>query len=113
MSAAAPHEDEAAELAGPSRVRLRFVEGVSEAAKDTETRVPAGTTLFDAASKTWRVTRDLLHRPGITNRTETQTLSAFGKWMATHTGDAFEARPVYNADGIEDSIRVASRAPTP
>ena len=50
MSAAAAHEDEAAELAGPSRVRLRFVEGVSEAAKDTETRVPAGTTLFDAAS---------------------------------------------------------------
>ena len=33
-----------------SRVRLRFVEGTGDAAKDTETRVPAGTTLFDAAS---------------------------------------------------------------
>ena len=50
MSAPAAHEDEAAEHGGPSRVRLRFVEGVAEAAKDTETRVPAGTTLFDAAS---------------------------------------------------------------
>ena len=33
-----------------SRVRLRFVEGKGDAAKHTETRVPAGTTLFDAAS---------------------------------------------------------------
>ena len=50
MSAATAPEDEAAEHGGPSRVRLRFVEGVAETAKDTETRVPAGTTLFDAAS---------------------------------------------------------------
>ena len=50
MSSAAAPEDEATGHAGPSRVRLRFVEGAAEAAKDTETRVPAGTTLFDAAS---------------------------------------------------------------
>ncbi len=50
MSSAAASENDATEHSGPSRVRLRFVEGVAEAAKDTETRVPAGTTLFDAAS---------------------------------------------------------------
>src|SRR5262249_14818910 len=36
--------------AGPDRVRLSFVEGLAEAKVGAETRVPAGTTLFDAAS---------------------------------------------------------------
>jgi uncharacterized 2Fe-2S/4Fe-4S cluster protein (DUF4445 family) len=44
-SAAASVESDRTEL---SRVRLRFVEG--DATDGTETRVPAGTTLFDAAS---------------------------------------------------------------
>ena len=50
MSTAAVPEDEADGPAAPSRVRLRFVEGLSEAKMPAETRVPAGTTVFDAAS---------------------------------------------------------------
>jgi uncharacterized 2Fe-2S/4Fe-4S cluster protein (DUF4445 family) len=46
-AAAAPLESD---HAGQNRVQLRFVEGLAEATVGAETRVPVGTTLFDAAS---------------------------------------------------------------
>ena len=45
-----PDEPEPGAHAHASRVLLRFVEGLGETKVAAETRVPAGTTLFDAAS---------------------------------------------------------------
>src|SRR5262249_28663669 len=44
-------------------------------------------------------------------RTETNTYSAFGRLIATRIGDTFEARPDYNADGIEQSRQTYRRDP--
>jgi GT2 family glycosyltransferase len=61
---------------------------------------------FDRAARLWKVERTLWFRPGITNRAESTTLSAFGKPIASRVGNAFESRPNYDADGREKSMTI-------
>ncbi len=64
---------------------------------------------FDSISGRWSITRNVLHRPGISKRTETNIVSGFGKLISTRVGELFESRPIYNADGIEIGRRVARK----
>lgn len=67
--------------------------------------------VFDAAAKTWQVQRRLWHRPGVLLRAETDTLSAFGRLIATRVADEFESRPVYDAGGLEVGRHTFRRDP--
>ncbi|MBM3836676.1 MAG: hypothetical protein FJ398_01730 [Verrucomicrobia bacterium] len=66
---------------------------------------------FDPAAASWRMDRTLWFRPGITNRTESEFYSGFGRLIATRSSGLFEARPIYNRDGIEESRRTFRRNP--
>ncbi|MBI2947568.1 MAG: hypothetical protein HYY23_07970 [Verrucomicrobia bacterium] len=66
---------------------------------------------FDPASAAWRMDRTRWFRPGITNRSESEFYSGFGRLIATRSGELFETRPIYNRDGIEQSRRTLRRNP--
>lgn len=66
---------------------------------------------FDAATKTWSVHRTWWYRPGITNRTEVETLSGFGKHISTRHTESLETRLTYNTDGMEVARRTFGRNP--
>ena len=66
---------------------------------------------FDASRKVFLLTRRFWYRPGLPTWAETNTYSAFGRLIATRIDDTFEARPDYNADGIEQSRRTFRRDP--
>ena len=64
---------------------------------------------FNSENGRWSIARNILHRPGILRRTETNVLSGFGKLISTRVGDLFESRPLYDANGIETARRVTRR----
>ena len=61
---------------------------------------------FEPGGRTWQIQRTLWFRSGITNATETETLSGFGKLIVSRAGGAFEIRPVYDAEGKEGSRQI-------
>jgi hypothetical protein len=70
----------------------------------------SSTGRYDASRKTFEVTRQVWHRPGILHRVETQTYSALGRLIASRIGDTFETRPDYDVDGREVSRTTFRRA---
>lgn len=69
---------------------------------------------FDAGSGQWRIDQVLWFGPGTTNRTETLVLNKEGWRLATRYGaNGLEARPIYDADGLERGEQVfAQREPS-
>jgi hypothetical protein len=66
---------------------------------------------FDVLTQTWRQQRVCWFRPGLTNRTEREARSGFGRWISTRLGEVFEVRPSYDAHGREQAQRIAGRNP--
>ena len=66
---------------------------------------------FDSTTKTWQIKRTLWHRSGVLLRAETETLSGFGRLIASQAADEFLSRPSYDADGREQARRTARRNP--
>src|SRR6185369_7339922 len=62
---------------------------------------------FDPAQNQWIIRREALLRPGITNRTETEFRSPFGKLIATRSGNSLEVRPVYDVNGVPKTNQFA------
>jgi hypothetical protein len=71
--------------------------------------VASASGAFDPTTKTWQVRRRLWYRPEVLLRAETDTLSAFGKLIATRVADEFESRPIYDLAGIEIGRRTFRR----
>ena len=66
---------------------------------------------YDPAGRTWRIAGTHWFRAGVTNRTEIETRSGFGRLISTRAGEWFESRPVYDEAGIEQSRRISSKNP--
>ncbi len=64
---------------------------------------------YDATHKTWRVTRQVWYRPGIPDRVETNTYSAFGMLISSRVGNLLETLPTYTSEGIEQASRTFAR----
>src|SRR5206468_643359 len=48
---------------------------------------------------------------GITNRSETETLSAYGRLLKTSIGSALQVRPLYGLDGKQRAIQTLGPPP--
>ncbi|HEY2952658.1 MAG TPA: hypothetical protein VGK40_08750, partial [Verrucomicrobiae bacterium] len=90
-----------------SRDGLSFIGGM--AGKSSDEPIANFSGQYDPASRTWRIAGTHWFRSGVTNRTEAQTRSGFGRLISTRAGEWFESRPIYDAAGIEQSRRVSSK----
>jgi hypothetical protein len=80
--------------------------------KSTGEILQSYTGQFDASRKVFLMTRRFWYRPGVPTWAETNTFSALGRLIAARIDDTFEARPDYNADGIEQSRQTFRRDPS-
>src|SRR5262249_28985726 len=67
---------------------------------------------YDVTTKTWHIRRQVWYRPGIPDRAQMDTYSAFGKVISSRTGDSIEGRPTYLPEGIEQSSQTFERDAT-
>jgi hypothetical protein len=59
----------------------------------------------DPTTRTFQVTREIWHRPGILSRADTDVYSLFGKQISTRVGDSFHVLVQYAEDGREQARR--------
>ncbi len=66
---------------------------------------------FDARSQQWQTERVTWFRPGVTNDSQTLTMSEAGRVLSVRSGGTLERRPVYGPDGVEQAVEVFGRNP--
>ena len=79
--------------------------------KSTDEEVASFSGRYEPFTRTWRMERNVWHRPGVLSRAETNLYSGFGRLITTRVGDELETRPLYSADGIEEARQTYLRNP--
>jgi hypothetical protein len=79
-------------------------------AKSPNQTIDDSTGNYELTNKTWEVARQVWYQPGVLDHTETNTYSAFGLLIRSRRVNAFEVRPSYTSEGIEETTWTFQRS---